>query len=153
MGDDRTQAARPGLAARRRGVDPRQITRWVTRVAPIVVIAMVLLFYFCFGVLRVPVGMDGVLSIPPDSLCLIDKRSSSVRLGSAVFVDLPAGGTLLSRVTGLQPDGVMTLQNDNPEAVQRDSGEFGPLPASCLRGVVLVVLAGNGEPGEVVRGH
>lgn len=137
--------------ARPRGPDPRRLTRWVWRAGPVVLVAAALSFWLCFGALRVPAGMDGIPSIPPGSLCLIDKRTGSVRVGSAVFADLPEGGTVLARVAGLSPEGLMTLRNDDPAAQQPDSDDFGPLPPGSLRGVVLVVFAGRGAPGEVLR--
>ena len=127
------------------------MTRWVWRITLLGLIVAVLIFSSWFGVLRVPQGMDALKDIIPPSVCLIDKREGSVMEGSAVFVDLPEGGTVLSRVVELLPDGKMRLQNDNDESVQPDSDELGLLPLASLRGVVLVVFAGQGEPGELIR--
>ncbi len=132
-------------------IDPRRIRRTVVRSAPLVLVASVLLLWWCFGVVKVPPGMDGVRSIPPGSVCLIDKRQGSLRVGSSAFVDLPDGGTVLSRVQDLTADGMMLLGNDDPQSTSPDSSDFGALPTACLRGVVLVVFAGEGAPGEVIR--
>lgn len=149
--DTQTPVTESRPPQRRSGIDPRRIRRWVVRLTLVGLIVTVLLFSWWFGVLRVPVGMDGLSDILPPSVCLIDKRESSVLVGSAVFVDLPAGGTVLSRVVELSPDGQMRLENDNPDSVQPDSNELGLLPLDSLRGVVLVVFAGQGPPGELVR--
>ena len=141
-----------GPAIRRRGVDPRRVTRWLWRGVPLLMIGAALVFSWCFGVVRVPAGMDALPAISADSVCLIDKREGSVMVGSAVFVDLPEGGTVLSRVAELLPGDKMRLQNDDAESVQPDSEELGLVPLECLRGVVLVVFAGKGPPGELIRG-
>jgi hypothetical protein len=146
-------AAAAGAATGRGRLDPRRLRSWVVRAALPVVLVGVLVFYLCFGMLRVPAGMDTIARIPPGAWCLIDKRAGSVRVGSAVFVDLPAGGTLLSRVTAIDEDGSLRVANDNPDSALPDSDQFGPLPAACLRGVVLVVFGGDGPPGERIDGR
>lgn len=126
------------------------MTRWVWRVTILGLIVAVIIFSSWFGVLRVPQGMDGLKHIIPPAVCLIDKREGSVRAGCSVFVDLPEGGTVLSRVAELSAAGEMRLENDNPDSVQPDSAELGLLPLASLRGVVLVVFSGQGEPGELI---
>lgn len=101
--------------------------------------AMVL--YWCFGVMRVNSAMDTLPDkVPPGSLCVIDKRQSAAGVGDAVFVEAPGGGILLSRVTARGDDGSLTLRNDNSQARFPDSDDFGPVPASALRGTVRVVF-------------
>jgi hypothetical protein len=148
--------ARPPLragAAGRARLDPRRLQRWVVRAAlPVLVVAVAALL-LCFSVLRVPAGMDSIPRIQPGSWCLIDKRAGSVRAGCVVFVDVPDGGTLLARVTEIAADGSLWVANDNLQSALPDSGDFGRLPASSVRGVVLVVFGGDGPPGEAVHGR
>ncbi len=98
--------------------------------------------------------MDTTPKIPPGSLCIVDKRGSVAKVGDEVFVDLPEGGTLLSRVQSIDGADRLIVHNDRAESRLPDSNRFGPLPRSAVRGVVITTLfIGQGEPGEAIRGR
>lgn len=146
-------AADPAPVPSRGGFDPVRLARVLRRsILPLALLAVVL-FLLRFGALRVPAGMDSMPSIPPGSLCLIDKWHSSAQPGDEVFVDLPDGSVLLSRLVAVGEDGSLVVQNDADASRLPDSDQFGPLPRQRLRGTVLVVFAGQGAPGEAVRGR
>ncbi len=114
--------------------------RFVRRaMLPFAIVCGVVLWW-CFGVLRVPQGMDTTPEAPPGSVCIIDKRQGSAQPGKLAFVDLPAGGTLLSRITARDERGLLTLTNDRAQSQLPDSRTLGPLPVARVRGTVLVVL-------------
>lgn len=99
-----------------------------------------LALWLCFGLLRVPAGMDTTPAVPPGSTCVIDKRSGAAQVGSLVFVDVPGGGTVLSRVREVAADGGLLLRHDNLESRLPDSRALGALPRTALRGTVLTVF-------------
>lgn len=99
------------------------------------------LLWLCFGAMRVNQQMDTLIdTVPPGSLCIVDKRQGAAQPGDAVFVQLADGGILLSRVTARAADGSLTVRNDNRDSRWPDSASLGPLPASALRGTVRVVF-------------
>lgn len=133
-------------------IDPRQWTRWARRAAlPMAMVGGVAL-YLCFGAVRVPLGMDTTPSIPAGSLCLIDKRSSKAQVGCRVFVDLPDGGTVLSKVVAIRDDDRLVLQHEAADSQLPDSDQFGPVARAQVRGVVLVVFPPDGGTNEAIRG-
>lgn len=135
-------------AKRRLGLDPSPATKWIKRLTWAVAGVTVLGFFTCFGTQRVPTGMDTVPAIRPGSLCIVDKRKSAIREGSNVFVDVPGGGTVLSRVTALDADTV-TVLHPNPGSRLPDSRSFGPLPRRMIRSTVLAVFAPDDEPAAI----
>lgn len=144
-------------------IDPNRLARLLRRLILPFAVAATIAFFVCFGALKVPPGMDTLANIAPGSTCIIDKRRSSLQKGSAVFVDLQDGGTLLSRVAEVLPDGSFTVQNDRQESAMPDSDDFGPLARERLRGTVLVVFGPdtvamelpprNEPPEERLRGR
>lgn len=144
-------SADPAVPPRPRGFDPARLARTIRRATLPLAIVAAIVFFQCFGSMRVPEGMDSMPDIPPGSLCLIDKRSGSARPGKAVFVDVPAGGTLLSRVVAVGADGSLRVQNDSPTSALPDSDQFGELPAKALRGTVMVVFAASAKGPAVGR--
>lgn len=101
-----------------------------------------------YGVLRVPTAMDTLpLTHPPGSACLIEKWPSRVRVGSAVFVDLEDGGSLLARVAEVRVDGSLILAVDNPKSrfAELQGERLGPVPLARVRGLVLVIFAPDVE--------
>ena len=115
-------------------------------------LVVILWVYLSVGMLRVPVGMDTLAKTHPEgSLCLIDKRSSSVREGAVVFVDA-LGGTLLSRVSSRQ-DGFIRLRHDNRGSEFPDGERLGPLPLSAVRGVVVAVFPPEPDLRDLPHGR
>ncbi|GAB4143542.1 MAG: hypothetical protein Fur0037_11160 [Planctomycetota bacterium] len=99
-----------------------------------------LLLWLCFGAMRVHREMDTLSeTVPPGSLCIVDKRAGSARVGDAVFVELEAGGILLSRVERETDDGLV-LRNDNDSSRWPDSRTLGPIPRRALLGTVRAVF-------------
>lgn len=119
---------------------------------PLAVVAGVW-FWLTFGALQVPKGMDTMPSAPPGSSCLIDKRAGRARVGHEVFVDVPDGGTVLTRVLEVTADDLLVLRHDNAESRLPDSRAFGPLPRSAVRGIVLCVFAPDPAEPEVPNGR
>lgn len=102
-------------------------------------IVVIVWVYFSVGFLRVPEGMDTMTGTHPEgSLCLIDKRSSAVQVGTVVFVDA-FGGTVLTRVLA-RHDGFIEVRHDNPVSQLPSGEDLGLLPLSMVRGVVLAVF-------------
>lgn len=128
---------------------PVRAARLVRRLTLPFAVAAGLFFWSRYGVIRVPEGMDTLPSIPAGSACLVDKRGSVAMPGHEVFCDVPDGGTVLSRVVSVTPDDALVLGHDAKESRLPDSRAFGPLPRSSVRGVVLVVFAGDTAMAEV----
>lgn len=103
-----------------------------------------------FELTRIPAGMDSMPEIAPGSTVLLDHRVAAAREGMAVMVDLPQGGSLLTRLVRREPDGSLWVENDRRESALPDSRALGALPASCYRGAVLVVFPPEGAT-EVPR--
>lgn len=132
------------------GFDPARPVRWLRRATWILALLATALFLSWYGPQRVPRGMNTVASMPPGSLCIVDRRQGAAKIGSHVFVDVPEIGILLSRVVGLDAS-TITVENPDPASSWPDSRNFGPLPLRCLRSTVLVVFpfdasgAGDGK--------
>jgi type IV secretory pathway protease TraF len=129
--------------------EPTRAARWLRRLGVVGGAVLVVVFFTWFGALRVPASMDTVPSIAPGSWVIVDRRASAVRVGSHVFVAVPDGGTLLSRVVAIDADGI-DVQNPNAASTLPDSRQFGRLAASQVRSTVLVVFApdGGGRDGR-----
>lgn len=132
---------------------PIRAARWVRRATLPFAIVALLWFFFCYGAMKVPTGMDTMPTIPPGSFCLVDKRGAVAKKGHEVFVEVPDGGTLLSRVKEITDDDRLVLQNDRVESRLPDSRAFGPLSRDRVRGVVLMVYPSEGLPFEEIRGR
>jgi len=126
-------------STRKVGFDPLPPARWLKRLTWVFALGAGALFFAWFGTQYVPPRMDTVPSIPPGSLCIIDRRQSAAKVGSHVFVDVPGGGTLLSQVTQADDVGVF-VQNPNGLSALPDSRTFGVLPRDHVRSTVLVVF-------------
>ncbi|MEM7203204.1 MAG: hypothetical protein AAF628_23280 [Planctomycetota bacterium] len=104
---------------------------------PVAILCLVLLWWH-YGLLRVPVGMDTLPdSHPPRTVCLIDKRPSRLQPGAVVFVSLPDGSVLLSRVAEALADGSVRIRHDNRDSRFRRLERLGPFAAAAVRGLVL----------------
>jgi len=67
-------------------------------------------------------------------------RRPRLRVGAVLLVDLPGErGLGIKRLTALQPRGRLWIEGDNP-AGSTDSRQFGPVPASAVRGRVVLRL-------------
>lgn len=130
-------------------IAPLRAARLVRRFTLPFAVAAGLFFWSRYGVIRVPQGMDTMPSIPAGSTCLVDKRGSAVMAGHEVFCDVPDGGTVLSRVVSVTAEDAIVLEHDAKDSRLPDSRAFGPLPRSSVRGVVLVVFAGDAAPADV----
>lgn len=133
-------------APRRARLDPLVLARRLRRLTLLVAAGAAIWFFTCFGAKWVPAGMDTVPEIPPGSYCILDKRQSTVQVGSNVFLEVPGTGLLLSRVAAIDGDTV-TVRHPNPRSTLPDSTTLGPLPRRCLCGVVLGVFA-SGDGGQ-----
>lgn len=134
-----------------KGFDPHRFGRALRRLTlPLAVVAGIW-FWTCFGAIQVPQGMDTMPHIPPGSVCLVDKRGDRVREGHEVFVDVPGGGTVLSRVVQLTPERLVVVQHDATTSSLPDSRAFGPLPRENVRGIVLCVFVGDESEAQSGR--
>jgi hypothetical protein len=138
-------------SARKVGFDPLPPSRWLRRATWVLAIVAGIVFFAWFGTQRVPAGMDTVPSIPPGSLCIIDRRQGAAKVGSHVFLDVPAGGTVLSEVTAADEEKVFVL-HPNAASALPDSRSFGPLPRSSVRSTVLVVFPPDQVPAGNLHG-
>jgi len=145
-----TDARAPGR--RRTRFEPAAVARLVRRATWLLLFGAGAVFFWRFGTERVPLGMNTVPSIPPDSWCIVDRGARAARVGSHVFVDVPQLGSLLSRVAAIDAD-TITVENPDPLAAWPDSRSFGPLPRRCLRSTVLVVFGPEPALAEVPRGR
>jgi len=129
-------------------VDPARWARVVRRlVLPIMVLCVVAL-WLSFGWATIPQGMDTLPgaqqgeqrmpSVPPGSQCLIDKWTSSVRVGSAVLFE-HEDRVLLSRVVAVREDG-MVVRHDNERSAIPDSDDIGTIPWKAHVGTILSVF-------------
>ena len=67
-------------------------------------------------------------------------RGSTPRAGAVVLVDLPGSrGLGIKRVARVEQSGALWVEGDNP-AGSTDSRQFGAVPASALRGRVVMRL-------------
>ncbi len=116
---------------------------------PVAVLSAVIL-WFCFGVLRVPKGMDTTPSVPGGSLCLVDKRQAAVVPGALVFVDVGDGATLLTRVVAVDHETErFTCAHD--EETSRFASYAGELPLAAVRSTVLATFLPDQAAEEVPR--
>jgi type IV secretory pathway protease TraF len=142
----------PGGQGPRR-LDPLRLARIVRRSMLPIALGAAAIFWVCFGMVKVPLGMDTMPTIPPESLCVLDKRVSQAGVGHEVFVEVPDGGTLLSRVLEVTPDDRIVVRNDNAQSLLPDSRVFGPLSRSRVLGVVIFVVPGPSFANEEIRGR
>ena len=70
---------------------------------------------------------------------LVRLRPGTTPVGRIVLVDLPDRPLSVKRLVGVEADGSVQVEGDNPYG-STDSRELGPLPASAVRGVVLARL-------------
>lgn len=118
-------------------VDPIKLKPWIHRAILLSVIAAGLVMYNNYGWLRVPKGMDTMPDeLPGGTLCLIEKRPSEVVVGSVVFVDLPQGGTVVTRVREIVGDDLI-VQHDNPKSRLGFADGKGAVSIEWVRGLVL----------------
>ncbi|MGE3174106.1 MAG: hypothetical protein AB7O97_15875 [Planctomycetota bacterium] len=151
-----TPAEAPATAAARPAADrihSLRLARLARRLTLPLALVLGAALFWCFGAIRVPAGMDTLPEIPPGSLCILDRRDGRLQPGMAVFVDLPDGSTLLSRIEAVDDEGRLIVRNDNARSRLPDSAAFGALPRSAARGVVLVVFPGDGPRGEAFDGR
>ncbi|MBX3463504.1 MAG: hypothetical protein KF830_10050 [Planctomycetes bacterium] len=125
--------------------EPATAARWVRRATLLLAVAVGGYAWAVLGTEWVPAGMRTVPSIPPGSLCLVDRRASAVRVGRDVFVEVD-GVRLLSRVAAVDGD-LVTVRNPDAEAPWPDSRTFGAVPVPQVRGAVLVVFAPSTAAG------
>ena len=108
---------------------------------PVVLLGL-LLFYLKFGWQTVPPGMDTMpQSAPPGSVCAIDKHPGVLKPDSSlVFLEVPGGGVLLSRVSAVTPDGRFHIRHENRKSSFLQYESQGPFEMSSVRGLVLGVF-------------
>ncbi len=119
------------------GVNSLKTARFLRRcMLPVALICGALLFYN-FGTLKVPKGMDTMMdSVPAGTTCLIQKRPSKVVVGNVVFVDLPRGGTLVTRVDEVRGDR-FTVRHENSSSRFGTGESLGELSVAMVRGIVI----------------
>jgi hypothetical protein len=108
-------------------------------------VALVLVFcallYVRFGWLSVPRGMDTMPhDAPSGTLCLVAKQPSVIAVGAIVFVAVPGGGTVVSRVVGFDGNLVL-LEHDNKQSRVGFGDRRGSVPREAVRGLVLCAFA------------
>ena len=102
-------------------------------------IACALYFWWRYGTVRVPAGMDTMgAAFPPGALCLIDEHPAALRTGQVVFVDVD-GQVMVSRVRDVGQDWV-TIAHDQTSARWGDGRGYGRIPDSAVIGVVLTAF-------------
>lgn len=123
--------------------------RWRNRILLITLVAitaMVVWFRANFELVSVPKAMDTLPTThPPGATCIVLKRPSKVAVGDVVFVDLPAGGTLLARVEEVTAAGI-AVAGANPSSVFTGGRTIGPLAPAAVRGRVVTVFGGGPDP-------
>ncbi|MCA8948338.1 MAG: hypothetical protein KDE27_02480 [Planctomycetes bacterium] len=112
------------------------VARRLRRATLVVGLALLVVGYLRYGARWVPAGMDTVPAVPPGTFCVIAKQAGSVQVGSHVFVELPDGREVFSRVATRSGDEI-TILHPNPHTGWPDSRTLGPLPLSAVRGLVL----------------
>lgn len=127
--------------------DTIRLSRWIRRLALPVVLLALFYFYLHFGWQTVPTGMDTVpTSAPPGSVCAIAKRPTTLEAGtSLVFLEVPGGGVLLSRVSKLEPDGRFHIRHENRESKYLRYESMGPYSMDKVQGLVLGVFRFEGS--------
>jgi len=122
--------------------DTVRLSRWIRRLALPVVLLALLFFYLHFGWQTVPGGMDTMpQSAPPGSICAIDKRPTTLKAEtSLVFLEVPGGGVLLSRVSKLEPDGRFHILHENRKSKYLRFESMGPYSIDKVQGLVLGVF-------------
>ena len=129
-------SASTGSLAHERAMSRVLLARRIRRWTLVLGIAALVAGYFLFGARWVPADMDTVPAIPPGSFCIVDKRTSAVRVGSHVFVEVPGSGVVLSRVATRTSES-LTVRHPNPASRWPDSRTIGSLPLAAVRGTVL----------------
>lgn len=125
-------------------------TRWVGRLGVPLLLVCALALYWHFDLLAVPEGMDTMPEThPAGTICLIEKSPSGLVQGSVVFVDLPDGSTVLTRVAAVFDDGAIAIRHDNRASVFCYLEQSNPYPATAVRGLVLTMFVG--QPQGVPR--
>jgi hypothetical protein len=127
--------------------DTVRLSRWIRRLALPVVLLALFFFYLHYGWQTVPGGMDTMPeSAPPGAICAIDKRPAAVKApgpdhpGSLVFVEVPGGGVLLSRVSTVLADGSFQIRHENRKSSYLRFESQGPYPIERVQGLVLGVF-------------
>lgn len=141
------ESAQPAPAVRR--MDPQKWARRFRRYTIVFAIVVLVAGFAVFGTRWVPVNMDTVPDVPPGSYCILDKRQSAAQVGSNVFVELPDGELILSRIA-TRSDDTITLLHPNQASFIPDSRVFGALPHRAIVGTVICVFppdSGNGSRG------
>jgi hypothetical protein len=120
-------------------VNTVRISRFLRRATLPVALVCLVLLWWNFGWLRVPIGMDTMgPEYPPGALCLIHKRPGELKAGQVVFVDY-FGDVLLTRVERAG-DGWFTVAHDRPSGTFGHGAELGRLTRDELVGLVLTTL-------------
>lgn len=123
--------------------------RWRNRIlliALVVIVLIVVWFRANFELVSVPKAMDTLpITHPPGATCIVLKRPSKVAVGDVVFVDLPAGGTLLARVAEVTEAGIV-VAGTNQSSVFTGGKPIGPLAPGAVRGRVITVFGGGPDP-------
>lgn len=116
-------------------------TRIVLRLGVMLLVLCAVVLYWNFGLLRVPAGMDTMTDThPPGTLCVIEKAPSSLEEGAVVFIDLPDGSTVLTRVVTVHGDGSIAVRHDNRGSVFTYLEAHGPYRGAAVRGLVLTMF-------------
>ncbi|MCA8976759.1 MAG: S24/S26 family peptidase [Planctomycetes bacterium] len=119
-----------------RALSRERLAKRLRRITLVVGVSLGIWAYLCWGARWVPIGMDTVPAIPPGSFCVVDKRASTVKIGSHVFIELPGVGVVLSRVTARNGDRIR-IEHPNVDSSYPDSRTLGEVPVSAVTGTVL----------------
>jgi hypothetical protein len=123
-------------------LDPNRWTRPIRRVGITVCLLLIALFFFRYGIWRVPEAVRGMPSVPPGSWCVVSRGAGNVRPGSTVVFQDAGGHEIVSRVVACDAESV-TLRDD-----AAPNTTHGPIPKSAIVGLVLTTFADGHGSGK-----
>lgn len=131
-------------------MDPHRLSHFLRRGTLPVALVLGAALWLNYGTLRVPAGMDTLPGeYPPGSLCVVDKRPGTPRVGEVVFFD-HRDGVLLSRVARIDGESLYVEHADTSRFP--DGEDLGPVPVGAVRALLLTAFVPD-RTGEGVGGR
>lgn len=133
-------------------MNPFLLRRWVLRAGVVLLGGFVVWLVTLYGIVRVPAGMDTLPGThPPGTICFVRRSPRRISLGehgAVVFLRVPGGGTVLTRVIRIDERGMLHVRHDNRRSRLLRYEDMGPFPVDAVAALVLTQLvpegAGNG---------
>lgn len=129
-------------------MNPFRLRRWVLRSGVVLLALFVVWLVSLYGILRVPEGMDTLPGThPPGTICIVRKAPGRITLGehgAVVFLRVPGGGTVLTRVVRIDERGMLHVRHDNRESRFVRYEQMGPYPLDAVEALVLTQLVPEG---------